>query len=145
MEAVFGNSSREDRAVEQLSERGEVISQQDGRVPILNKKITRVHKDAKDPLDLGSTSKLQMERYGNMLCDVFDDDMADSRLQTPQQYVLGRIVTKEDKKLKHSMHGAEEQDLKCAREARSRGLGNVYWEQPHKIRPRKLVPSPRGL
>ena len=46
--------------------------------------------------------------------------------------MLGRIETKEDKKLKHSMRSGEEQDAKCAREARRRGLGNVYWESPTK-------------
>lgn len=80
-----------------------------------------------------------------MLCDVFDDDMADSRLQTPQQYVLGRIVTKEDKKLKHSMQSVEEQVLKCAREARSRGLCNVYWEQPRKNKTKKAGAKPKRI
>lgn len=52
------SSSREGRAVEQLLEWGEAINQQDCKVPILNKRLMRVHKDAKDPLDLESTSKL---------------------------------------------------------------------------------------
>ena len=91
-----------------------------------------MHRDAKDNLDLDSTSKLQMERYGETLCDSFVDEMADCVLETPQQYVLGRIETKEDKKLKHSMRSGEDQDAKCAREARRRGLGNVYWESPAK-------------
>ena len=75
-----------------------------------------------------------MERYGETLCDSFVDEMAGCVLETPQQYVLGRIETREDKKLKHSMKSGEEQlqDAKCAREARRRGLGNVYWGSPTK-------------
>ena len=97
-----------------------------------------MHRNAKDNLDLDSTSKLQMERYDETLCETFVDEMADCVLETPQQYVLGRIETKKDKKLKHSMRSGEEQDAKCAREARRRGLDNVYWESPTKKKTSKI-------
>ena len=133
LEEMFGSSNREDRAVAQLLSRGDNgHSQQNCRVPILNKRLVRMHRDAKDNLDLESTSKLQRERYGETLCDSFVDEMADCVLETPQQFVLGRIETNEDKKLKHSMRSGEEQDARCAREARRRGLGNVYWESTTK-------------
>ena len=92
LEETFGSSNREDRAVAQLLKRGDGgHTQQDCRVPILNKRLVRMHRDAKDNLDLDSTSKLQMERYGETLCDSFVDEMADCVLRHHNSMCWGEL------------------------------------------------------
>ena len=133
---VFGDVDAKTLAIEMLVGGGDGSDglKQNCRVPVHQRKVARISNDAGVPIDWESGNQLDKMRYVELLSDELADGMEDCCLQPPKQFVLGKMDEEYCDKVKHCVAYAKSQDKALVREAKKRGLGITYWQEPRSAR-----------